>query len=112
MGVAGLFFSPAVDGSRLEIPVAYLGGLRDHTSRIAPTLPSKLVAIDGVPAITSFRGAWGLDNNLSLFGLVTRATSAGPPAPQTQSTWQYPFLKMLCNRDWLKAPGVPRWVCG
>jgi hypothetical protein len=110
-GVAGLFFSPALDGSRLEIPVAYLGGLRDQTSRIRPTPPLGLVAMDAVPAIASFKGAWGLNNNLSLFGSSPVAESAGPPAPQTQGPWSYPFSKMLCNGDWLSAPGIPRWVC-
>lgn len=111
-GVAGLFFSPAVDGSRLEIPVAYVSGLRDHTSRIQPLPLPKLVPMGSVPAISSFKGAWGLDNNLRLFGLWTQATSAGPPAPPTQGPWTHPFLKMLCNNHWLEAPGVPRWVCG
>jgi hypothetical protein len=115
LGIAGLFFSPAVDGSRLEIPLAYLAGLRDHANGARPVPPPKLVALDTARAINSFRGYWGLDNNLSPFGILRLRASAGPPAPQTQGSWITPFRSMLCNGRWLRAPAVRRseiaWVC-
>jgi hypothetical protein len=114
-GVGGLFFSPALDGSRLEIPVAYLIGLRDHTSRIQPTPWLKLVSTDVLPPAKVAK-YWGLNNNLSLFGSSPLAVSAGPPAPQTQDPWTMPIRKMMCNADWLKAPPVhaseTAWICG
>ena len=101
LGVAGLFFSPAIDGSRVEIPLAYLIGLHDTADgrRLAP--PLKLVSIDATPAITSFWGRWGLDNNLSPWGLLRLRSSAGPPAPQTQAPWMKPVSSMVCNNTWL-----------
>lgn len=115
LGVAGLFFSPAVDGSRLEVPIAYLIGLRDRTARARPASALKLVLLDSTPAIESFSGNWGLDNNLSPFGIGRLRASAGPPAPQTQGPWETPFKSMLCNNHWLSTPSEPRsetaWTC-
>jgi hypothetical protein len=109
VGVAGLFFSPAIDGSRLEIPAAYLLGLRDETNddRSLPRL--RLIALDRTTAVESFHGAWGLDNNLS-FGplqLGRLRASAGPPAPEEQETWMRPFASMFCDPRWLSASAEP-----
>jgi hypothetical protein len=101
LGVAGLFFSPAIDGSRIEIPFAYLVGLHDTADGKGGTQPLKLVPLDATPAITSFAGAWGLDNNLSPWGLLRLRSSAGPPAPQTQAAWARPVSSMVCNDTWL-----------
>jgi hypothetical protein len=111
LGVAGLFFSPAIDGSRIEIPLAYLIGLHDTAARyrLAPG-PVKLVPIDSTPAIGSFKGHWGLDNNLNPWGLVRLRSAAGPDAPQNQAPWKTPISSMLCNRRWL-SPQNPAF-CG
>lgn len=101
LGVAGLFFSPAVDGSRIEIPLAYLIGLHDTADGHRRAPPLKLVSIEATPAITSFTGRWGLDNNLSPWGLLRLRSSAGPAAPQTQAAWTRPVSSMACNHTWL-----------
>jgi hypothetical protein len=115
LGVAGLFFSSAFDGSRLEIPIAYLIGLRDRTARARPESGLRLLSLDKTPAIDSFTGFWGLDNNLSPFGIGRLRASAGPPAPQTQGPWRTPFGSMLCSNHWLGTPARPRtetsWTC-
>jgi hypothetical protein len=116
LGVAGLFYSPALDGTRLEIPVAYLAGLRDQADGRRPTPPLRLVRLDTAGDVISFDGNWGLDNNLSPFGIVRLRSSAGPPAPQTQGPWSTPFTSMLCNARWIGAPALGRrqtaWICG
>jgi hypothetical protein len=116
LGVAGLFYSPALDGSRLEIPVAYLAGLRDQADRARRAPLLRLVRLDTAHAIVSFDGNWGLDNNLSPFGIGRLRSSAGPPAPQTQDPWKTPFNSMLCSGSWLTTEAAPRsepaWICG
>jgi MFS family permease len=115
LGVAGLFFSSAFDGSRLEIPFAYLIGLRDRTARARPEYGLRLLSLDKTPAIESFTGFWGLDNNLSPFDTFRLRASAGPPAPQTQGPWRTPFGSMLCSDRWLGIPAHPpsetAWIC-
>jgi hypothetical protein len=106
LGVAGLFYSPAVDGSRLEIPFGYASGLRDHTTAGPPGAPLPLLALSAAPEITGFAGHWGLDNDLSPLGIGRLASSAGPPAPQTQDAWVHPFAAMLCSERWLSPPGT------
>jgi len=107
LGVAGLFFSPAIDGSRIEIPLAYLVGLHDTADGYRPAPgPLKLVWLDSTPAVNSFKGHWGLDNNLSPWSLVRLRSSAGPDAPQNQGAWKTPVSSMLCNGTWL-SPGTP-----
>jgi len=54
LGVAGLFYSPAIDGSRIEIPLAYLIGLHDTADGRRRAPPLKLVSIDATPTVTSF----------------------------------------------------------
>jgi hypothetical protein len=114
-GVAGLFFVPAVDGASLELPVAYLLGLRDGTTpdRAVRTLP--LISLPDTPAVSSFRGYWGLDNNLSLIGIGPARTGAGPPAPPNQGPWKEPLVKMLCSDSWLHTAPIDRsetsWIC-
>lgn len=108
LGVAGLFFSPAVDGSRLEIPVAYLIGLRDDARgvRRQPTL--RLLSLATAHDILAFDGNWGLDNNLSPLQVGRLRSSAGPLAPQEQGPWRTPLPSMLCNGHWLSTRSVPR----
>jgi hypothetical protein len=115
LGVAGLFFSSAVDGSRLEIPFSYLTGLRDDADGTRPLPPLPLVPLRTAHDILSFNGSWGLDNNLSPLGIGRLRSSAGPPAPQHQGTWTTPFRSMLCSDRWLSTGAVPRsetaWSC-
>jgi hypothetical protein len=115
LGVAGLFFSPAVDGSRLEIPVAYLIGLRDDANGARPESTLKLLPFDTATDIQSFAGHWGLDNNLSPLQIGRLRSSAGPPAPQLQGPSRTPFDSMLCSGRWLSTRAVPRsetsWTC-
>lgn len=114
-GVAGLFFSPAVDGSRLEIPVAYLIWLRDNADGARPESTLKLLSLDTAHDIQSFDGRWGLDNNLSPLQIGRLRSAAGPPAPQQRGAWQTPFSSMLCSGHWLSTRAVPRsetaWTC-
>lgn len=115
LGVAGLFFSPAVDGSRVEIPLTYLIGLRDDADGTRPVPTPRLVWLDTAHDIRSFRGYWGLDNNLSPLQTFRQRVSAGPQAPQLQGAWAAPFPNMLCNNRWLSTRSIPRsetaWIC-
>jgi hypothetical protein len=115
LGIAGLFFSPAVDGTRIEIPVAYVIGLHDKANgaRSIPMLP--LLPLDATPQIASFKGNWGLDNNLSFYDVGRLRASAGPGAPQLQGPSLTPFHSMFCAHQWLGRPSSPRseaaWTC-
>jgi hypothetical protein len=113
-GVAGLFFVPAFDGTSLEIPVAYLLGLRDHATRGRPSPALRLVSLPGTPAGSSSPRFWGPDNNISFLGSGAVQTGAGPPAPARQGPWKEPFPNMLCNDSWLNAAPRDRseiWIC-
>ncbi len=116
LGVAGLFFSPALDGSRLEIPLTYLGGIRDLADGARPVPRLRLISLATAEPILSFSGTWGLENNLSPFGIIRTRISPGPRAPPAQGAWGTPFRSMLCNPGWLSRQAVPRtetaWVCG
>ena len=115
LGVAGLFFSPAFDGTRLELPIAYVIGLRDKAdaARAVPMAP--LLPLDTTPQIASFKGNWGLDNNLSFYGVGRLRASAGPGAPQLQGPSVAPFRSMFCAHQWLGRPSSPpaetAWTC-
>ncbi|MGZ6616362.1 MAG: hypothetical protein ACXVFQ_18265 [Solirubrobacteraceae bacterium] len=112
LGVAGLFFSPAVDGTSLELPVDYLLAIRDHAVHIQSTPTPRLIPMDTTPAVSAFDGNWGRDNNLRLFGIGRIRTSAGPQAPELQPASKKPFKSMLCNSSWLNPGGhLPGWVC-
>ncbi len=111
LGVAGLFFAPAVDGTSLELPVDYLLGIRDHTATGVLAPRPRLIPL-ATPAISRFGGDWGPDNNLTAFGIGRIRTSGGPPAPQTQSVSKTPRSSMLCNAAWLSPGGhLPGWIC-
>jgi MFS family permease len=115
LGVASLFFSPAVDGSRLEIPAAYMLRLRDHADGAVTVPMLTLVSLDSTPAVESFKGNWGLDNNLSFspFQIGRLRSSAGPPAPENQGPWKWPFHSMFCDEHWLSHPTMPpSGTCG
>jgi hypothetical protein len=113
LGVAGLFFSPAIDGSRLEIPVAYLIGLRDAAGPRRPTSTPTLLPLHSANEIPSHVSYWGLDNNLSPLQIGRLRSSAGPPAPQRQGPWDQPFKSMFCNDRWLSEDprAVSAWMC-
>jgi MFS family permease len=114
LGVAGLFYSPAVDGTSLEVPLAYVIGLHDTTARKVPVRTPRLLPFDRTPAIQSFDGAWGLDNNLTLtpLRLGRLRSSAGPPAPQYQGPSTSPLGSMFCKASWLHPPGnYDSWAC-
>jgi hypothetical protein len=111
LGVAGLFFAPAFDGTRVEIPLDYIAGLRDEAAGNQLPARQPLADMDATPAIASFRGFWGLDNNLSPAHLWRHRSGAGPPAPQVQDGALKPFRKMFCNDRWIGVRGLPRWVC-
>jgi hypothetical protein len=114
-GVAGLFFAPAFDGTSLELPLEYVGGVRDRATneRSLPALP--LVSLLATPAVAGFKGYWGLDNNLTFFGIGRARTGAGPPAPPNQGPWIQPFSKLLCSDSWLhprpRRRSETSWVC-
>jgi hypothetical protein len=114
-GVAGLFFVPAFDGTSLELPVAYLLGLRDRAEHGRVSPPLRLVSLPGTPAASSSPRFWGLDNNLSFFDLDAVQTGAGPPAPSNQGPWKEPFPNMLCSDSWLSTAPRDRsetsWSC-
>lgn len=110
LGVAGLFFSPAFDGTRVEIPLDYIAGLRDEATGSQVLARQPLTDMNATPAIMSFRGFWGVDNNLSA-GHLRHRSGAGPPAPQIQGAALTPFRKMFCDDRWIRGPGLPRWVC-
>jgi hypothetical protein len=114
-GVAGLFFEPGFDGTSLELPLAYLIGLRDHAERARPVPPLPLLRLAGTPAVNGFKGAWGRDNNLAFLAFGPLATGAGPPAPEVQGPWERPFPTMFCSDSWLStAPdegSATSWVC-
>jgi MFS family permease len=111
LGVAGLFFSPGFDGTRVEIPFDYVTGLRDEATGTEQPRREPLASMDATPAIMSFGGFWGLDNNLSPLHLGRLRSGAGPPAPQAQDAALAPFRAMLCSDRWIRAPGQPPWIC-
>jgi hypothetical protein len=113
LGAAGLFFSPTIDGSRLEIPPAYLVGLRDVADARRPTTALKLPSLHNANELPSRVGYWGLDNNLSPLQIGRLRSSAGPPAPQRQGPWDQPFKSMFCNDRWLSEDprAVSAWMC-
>ena len=111
LGVAGLFFNPQVAGWSLELPIAYLIGLRDSTGTrtVADVQP---ISQQATPSIWSFHGFWGVDNNLQILaGRVP--TGAGPQSPQDQNPSLNPFHNMFCSSKWIKLSPTPAtaWVC-
>lgn len=111
LGVAGLFFNPRVAGWSLELPIAYLIGLRDSTGTrtVADVKP---ISQQSTPSIWSFHGYWGIDNNLRILaGRVP--TGAGPQSPQDQNPSLDPFKNMFCGSTWIKVSPTPAtaWVC-
>ncbi|MGN6868060.1 MAG: hypothetical protein ACTHMY_06625, partial [Solirubrobacteraceae bacterium] len=112
LGAAGLFFNPVVAGWSLELPIAYLIGLRDETSRARPIAGVQPISQQSTPDIWLFHGYWGVDNNLrvEVGGLPI---GAGPESPQDQNPSVYPFKDMFCNSSWLKlaATSTTAWVC-
>jgi hypothetical protein len=112
LGAAGMFFSPAVNGTSLELPVDYLLGIRDHTAHFSSASTPHLIPLDTTPAVSAFAGNWGPDNNLTLAGIGRLRTSGGPQAPEEQPVSRTPFHSMLCNSAWLNPGGdLPGWVC-
>jgi hypothetical protein len=112
LGAAGLFFNPVVAGWSLELPIAYLIGLRDQTNRTRPITDVQPISQQSTPDISQFHGFWGVDNNLrvEVGGLPT---GAGPESPQDQNPALDPFSNMFCNSSWLKLSPTPAtaWVC-
>jgi hypothetical protein len=112
LGVAGLFLSPSVDGTSLELPVDYLVGIRDHAVDVVPSPTPRLIPLDSTPAVSAFDGNWGPDNNLSLLGRGRFRSGAGPQAPLKQSVSNTPMPSMLCSPSWLNPGGhLASWVC-
>jgi hypothetical protein len=115
LGVAGLFFEPAFDGTSIELPLAYTIGLRDRAERARPVPPPPLLPFAATPAVNGFNGAWGRDNDLSWRHIGHISTGAGPPAPPTQAPWLQPFNAMMCSDRWLHTAARIRsetsWVC-
>lgn len=112
LGVAGLFSNPRVAGWSLELPIAYLIGLRDQTGHASTVSHVRAISLRATPSISMFRGTWGVDNNLQLVaGGVP--IGAGPQSPQDQSPAPRPFHGMFCNSSWLKVAATPAtaWVC-
>jgi hypothetical protein len=112
LGAAGLFFNPRVAGWSLELPIAYLIGLRDQTGQHRTVADLQPIAQQATPSIWSFHGYWGVDNNLQIVaGGVP--TGAGPQSPQDQNSARKPFHGMFCSSTWLKVSPAPAtaWVC-
>jgi hypothetical protein len=111
LGAAGLFFNPLVAGWSIELPIAYLIGLRDQTDQPRLVSDAQPISQASTPDIASFHGYWGVDNNLQV---VTGGvpTGAGPTSPQDQGPSTAPFYRMFCSSSWLKAahtaPVCPR----
>ena len=112
LGAAGLFFNPRVAGWSLELPIAYLIGLRDQTGRAVTVADEQAISQQATPNIWSFHGYWGVDNNLKVvIGGVP--TGAGPESPQDQNPSKKPFQNMFCSSSWLRVSPTPAtsWVC-
>jgi hypothetical protein len=112
LGAAGLFFNPRVAGWSLELPIAYLIGLRDQTGRLHSVADAQPIAQQATPSIWFFHGYWGVDNNLQIVAGGV-ATGAGPQSPQDQNPSRKPFHDMFCSSKWLKVSPAPAtaWVC-
>lgn len=112
LGAAGLFFNPNVAGWSLELPIAYLIGLRDQTGQVRTITDAQPIQQQATPSIWSFDGYWGVDNNLRI---VTGGVpiGAGPESPQDQNPALKPFRNMFCSSSWLKIspPPTTAWVC-
>lgn len=112
LGAAGLFFNPRVAGWSLELPIAYLIGLRDQTGQARTVADAQPISQEATPNIWSFHGYWGVDNNLEV---VTGGvpTGAGPESPQDQNPSKKPFQNMFCSSSWLRVSPTPAtaWVC-
>ena len=111
LGAAGLFFNPRVAGWSLELPIAYLIGLRDHTGHARTVADAKPIPEQTTPSISSFHGYWGVDNNLRIVaGGVP--TGAGPESPQDQGPSLKPFDDMFCGSSWLRiSTRATTWMC-
>jgi hypothetical protein len=112
LGAAGLFFNPRVAGWSLELPIAYLIGLRDQTGQARTVADLKPISQRDTPSIWRFHGYWGVNNNLQIVvGGVP--TGAGPQSPQDQNPSRKPFRDMFCSTTWLKVSPTPAtaWVC-
>ena len=112
LGAAGLFFNPWIAGWSLELPIAYLIGLRDQTGKARTIADVQPISQKATPSIWSFHGYWGVDNNLRVAagGLPT---GAGPESPQDQNPSRKPFQDMLCSPTWLKTSPTRAtdWAC-
>jgi hypothetical protein len=109
LGVGGLFFSSALHGDALEVPVGYVFGLRDRTgNNVGPSHTYALRPLKPNDEIEGFRGNWGRDNNLKLWLRPARGGGAGPRSPPDQSAWKGPGQNMLCSTRWFSPRPHPK----
>ena len=113
LGAAGLFFNPRVAGWSLELPIAYLIGLRDQTGHARSVADVQPISMQATPRIWTFHGYWGVNNNLKVVAGGGVPIGAGPQSPQDQNPSLKPFSGMFCSSSWLKVSPTPAtaWVC-
>jgi hypothetical protein len=106
LGVGDLFFESSLRGAAAEVPVDYILGIRDETGETAPPTAYRLQPFSRTDAVETFHGEWGLDDNLTLFGI---GLSGGPAArsPSDQPPWKHPGQSMLCNSNWFSPDETP-----
>jgi hypothetical protein len=99
LGLGSVFFSSALSGDALEVPVGYVAGLRDHTGNMKEQ-PYELVELQANDDIESFLGFWGRDNNLKFWQRPATKAGGGPASPPEQGAERAPGEKMLCSTRW------------
>src|SRR5205085_223741 len=99
LGAGGLFFSSALHGDAVEVPVGYVFGLRDRTGATAGQAYT-LQPLEPNDEIESFRGRWGHDNKLDFLLQSPRVAGEGPRSPPDQSAWKGPGQNMICSTRW------------
>jgi hypothetical protein len=113
LGAAGLFFNAQIAGWSLELPVAYLIGLRDATGHGRRISGVRAIAQAATPSLWSFHGYWGISNDLRIGVAGGFQSGAGPQSPQDQTPSRKPFSGMFCRASWLRISPTraTAWVC-
>lgn len=108
LGAGGVFFSAALHGDAVEVPVGYVLRIRDRTGN-NPGPRYRLQLLQPNDEIESFHGNWGRDNHVKFWSRPARFAGAGPHSPPDQSGWQGPGENMLCSTRWFSPHPGP--VC-
>src|SRR5205814_1965409 len=99
LGAGGVFFSAALHGDAVEVPVGYVLQIIDRTGN-NPGPSYRLQLLQPKDEIESFHGNWGRDNHVKFWFVGARFAGAGPHSPPDQSAWQGPGENMLCSTRW------------